>query len=398
MENKFEKVFFHIDLDAFFASVEQREHPEYKGKPVIVGGIPGDRRAVVSTASYEARKYGVHSAMPLTKAVQLCPEGIYVRGNYSLYSTVSNQIMNIFKRYSPYVTQISIDEAFLDMTGTEKLFGKKEDVARQIKQEIFNETRLTVSIGISSSMYVSKIASGLNKPDGLTIVNNGDEEKFMLSLPLNKVWGIGDKTLAHIKSCGFYSTKDIYEKSESFLTTLFGNNTGSYLYNAVRGNKNMTFNTPAKNPSLGIEKTFEYDLQEKYSIEGALFELAQNLMWRLLNQKVRAQTLTVKIRYEDFETVTIQETFENAFTTSDELYETAKKLFYKKYKQNQGIRLLGLSCSSLISSDDYFQTDLFDFNRSKKAKLEKTIFEMESKNPSLKVVKARLYENHKTQK
>ena len=161
-----EKTFLHVDLDAFFASVEQLDHPEYRGKPVIVGGIPGDRRAVVSTASYEARKYGVHSAMPLVTAVKLCPDAVFVRGNYRRYQEKSHEVMSVFYDYSPDVTQISVDEAFIDLTGTERLFGDAEGVALRIKKEVMEKTGLTVSIGLAPTMYLSKIASGLKKPDG----------------------------------------------------------------------------------------------------------------------------------------------------------------------------------------------------------------------------------------
>ena len=168
MEKNFDRIFIHVDLDAFFASVEQLDHPEYKGKPVIVGGLPGDRRSVVSTASYEARKYGVHSAMPTFKAVKLCPNGIYVRGNYKRYSDLSKQIMGIFCDFSPTVIQMSIDEAFIDITGTEHLFGTPVEAAKLLKKKVYEATGLTVSVGIASTMYIAKIASGYRKPDGTT--------------------------------------------------------------------------------------------------------------------------------------------------------------------------------------------------------------------------------------
>lgn len=206
---KFEKVFLHVDLDAFFASVEQHDHPEYKGKPVIVGGIPGDRRAVVSTASYEARKYGVHSALPLAKAVELCPNAIFLRGNHKRYAEVSHKIMSIFKEFSPSVIQMSIDEAFIDLTGTEKLFGPPLEIAKKIKAKVKEQTGLTVSVGIASTMYVAKIASGYKKPDGITFIKKGEEEKFILSLPIEKIWGIGKKNTGTAKkrwnifTCGY---------------------------------------------------------------------------------------------------------------------------------------------------------------------------------------------------
>ena len=352
-----EKIYFHVDLDAFFASVEQREHPEYKGKPVIVGGIPGDRRAVVSTASYEARKYGVHSAMPLSKAVELCPNGIFLRGNYSLYSSVSQQIMNIFKNFSPLVIQMSIDEAFIDMTGTEKLFGNPYKAALKIKKEIKEKLKLTVSIGISSSMYCAKIASGFKKPDGLTVVPIGKEEEFILSLPMEKLWGVGSKTLAHLKSSGFSSNLDIHEKPLNLLVAVFGQATGTFLYNAVRGNKDMIFGKEAKNHSVSVEKTFDYDLTENYIIETALMELSQTLIRRLYYENSRSRTVAVKIRYEDFTTISVQETTDLPVMNADDLFERSTRLFHKKYTDNKGIRLLGLSLENLESKKMPFQTE-----------------------------------------
>ena len=189
------KIFLHVDLDAFFASVEQLDHPEYRGKPVIVGGLPQDRRSVVSTASYEARQYGVHSAMPTSQALRLCPNGIFVRCRMERYHEKSEEVMNIFREYSPDIQQISVDEAFIDLTGTEILFGPPEETARRLKAEVFEKTGLTVSVGLASTKYCAKIASGLKKPDGLTIVEAGRENEFMLSLPIEKVWGAGSKTL-----------------------------------------------------------------------------------------------------------------------------------------------------------------------------------------------------------
>lgn len=384
-----QKVFIHVDLDAFFASVEQRDHPEYKGKPLIVGGLPSDRRSVVSTASYEARKYGVHSAMPIFQAVRLCPNGIFIRGNHQKYEEISNQIMEIFSNYSPTVIQMSIDEAFIDITGTEKLFGAPEEIAKKIKKEIYDKTQLTVSIGISQSQYVAKIASGYKKPNGLTIVPPGKEEDFMLSLPLEKLWGVGKKTQQHLKDAGFKTTKDIYSKSENLLISIFGN-TGSYLYNAVRGNMDLQFGTESKYHSVSSETTFEFDLTDTYSMENAIMSLAYNVNYRMHKENVRTKTVAVKIRYEDFSTVSIQETSEYPVSNADDLYERCKRLFYKKYEKGRGIRLLGISCDKVESKNIPVQQNLFEDINTKKARLEEAIYAMEDKNPELKIRKARL--------
>ncbi|MCQ2240571.1 DNA polymerase IV [Treponema sp.] len=390
LEKQFDKVYLHVDLDAFFASVEQLDHPEYRGKPVIVGGLPGDRRSVVSTASYEARKYGVHSAMPTFKAVKLCPNGIYTRGNYKRYCEISNRIMNIFGDFSPNVIQMSIDEAFIDITGTEHIFGTPLDTARKIKARVLVETGLTVSIGIAYTMYIAKIASGYRKPDGITLIPKGRETEFMLTLPLDKVWGAGTKTLERLKACGFTTTKDIYQTSEQLLVTLFGDSTGTFLYNAIRGHKDMIFGEEAKSHSISAETTFIYDLTDLYVIETAIMDLANQVIWRMHKEMVRSRTVALKIRYDDFKTVSIQETSEIPVTNADDLYERCRRLLEKKYDRNKGIRLLGVCVSNIEKNNEPSQGLLFDFGDAKKAKVERAIFNMENKNPALKLRKARL--------
>ncbi len=385
-----DKVFFHIDLDAFFASVEQHDNQSYKGKPVIVGGLPGDRRSVVSTASYEARKFGVHSAMPIAKAYQLCPNGIYIRGNYRHYQEVSEKIMGILSTYSPDMIQISIDEAFLDMTGTKLLFGESYEAACKIKKDILDQTGLTVSVGIANTMYIAKIASGYKKPDGITIIPKGKETEFMLSLPLDKVWGAGTKTQQRLKNAGFVSTKDIFSKSKILLCTIFGENMGNFLYDAVRGNPEMEFGTQPKNHSISSECTYDFDLTDRYAIESALMELCSNVMYRMHKEKVKSRTIALKIRYEDFSTISVQETSDVVISSTDDIFERSKRLFYKKFDGSKGIRLLGIACENLMDKDEQTQKELFDFGQEKKHKVEEAIYSIQEKYPELKIKKARL--------
>lgn len=388
-----EKKYLHADLDAFFASVEQLDHPEYRGKPVIVSGLPGDRRCVVSTASYEARKYGIHSAMPAKTAFQLCPEGIFVRPNMRRYHEKSEEVMSIFRQYSPDVLQMSVDEAFIDLTGTERLLGPAEETARKIKKQVFEETGLTISIGLASTMYLAKIASGYRKPDGLTVIKEGDEEKFMLSLPVDKLWGCGKKTLEHIRNAGFKTTQSIYDKSERLLQSIFGENTGSYLYNSVRGNKGLIFGNVAGYHSISSERTFPFDLTDRDAIETSLLELAHTVMFRLHRENCHSRTVSLKIRYEDFTTVSIQETGERNFTSVDDLFERCVRLFYKKYDNSSGIRLLGVSADKVEDNSVPSQIELFDFGEEKKSKVEKAIVKLEDKMPGVKIHKARTLHN-----
>lgn len=384
------KIFLHVDLDAFFASVEQLDHPEYRGKPVIVGGLPQDRRSVVSTASYEARQYGVHSAMPTSQALRLCPNGIFVRCRMERYHEKSEEVMNIFREYSPDIQQISVDEAFIDLTGTEKLFGPPEETARRLKAEVFEKTGLTVSVGLASTKYCAKIASGLKKPDGLTIVEAGRENEFMLSLPIEKVWGAGSKTLEKLKNYGIKTTRDIYNRSESLLKSLFGNATGSFLYNAVRGNEGHDFRADPKTRSISAETTYDYDLTNPDIIETAMLNLCHTVMFRSLKEKVRSSTVFLKIRYEDFSTVSVQATSERYVSSIDDLFERAKALLRKKRDASLGIRLLGIGLQNLEDESKPRQKELFDFGEEKKRKLEEAILKAQEKDPSLKITKARL--------
>ncbi len=364
--------YLHVDLDAFFASVEQLDNPELRGKPVIVGGLPEDRRSVVSTASYEARKYGVHSAMPTFQAYRLCPNGIFVRGRMHRYAELSYQIMSIFRDYSPDVDQMSIDEAFIDLTGTEKLFGPPAETAALIKKRVKAETGLTVSMGLASTKYLAKIASGLNKPDGFCHIRHGDEQNFMLNLPLNKVWGLGPKSLELIRSKGLISTKDIFERDYDTLEFLFGKNMAGFLYNVVRGLENNSFKRETKSHSISAETTFPYDLTDIYMIETELLELAHGVFFRLLKEESFSRTAFVKIRYDDFSTCTVQETTERNIITLDTYYEIIKRLFEKKYQNGRGIRLLGVGFENIVKEEKPYQQDLFANNDEKKTSRRKS--------------------------
>lgn len=383
------KTFLHIDMDAFFASIEQLDHPEWKGKPVIVSGNPHEPRGVVSTASYEARKFGVHSAMPAAKALKLCPNGIFTHCRMNRYSEVSEQIIKILQNYSPDVEQLSIDEACLDLTGTEQLFGPPEETALKIKDEIFSKTGLTVSVGLASSRYLSKLASEINKPNGFFQIPCGKEEEFILELPLNKIWGIGEKTLEKLHSVGIFTTKQLHQKDENILQLIFGKATGSFLYNTARAKENGYREIPSSH-SISSETTFSFDLKDRYTIETAILQLCESINFRLLSEKVTSRTVMLKIRYDDFSTFSIQETTEDYITSVDDIFSRAKKLFDKKYEFPKGIRLLGISVENIIDQNQSRQQVLFDFGEKKKQAVENAILNIKTKHPELKIKKARL--------
>ncbi len=388
-----EKYFIHVDMDAFFASVEQLDHPEWKGKPVIVGGLPGERRSVVSTASYEARKFGVHSAMPTFQAYKLCPQGIFTHGNYHRYSQISSFVMEILKQYTPDVTQLSIDEASMDITGTQMLFGEPQNLALKIKAEIFEKTGLTVSVGLASSAYLAKLCSEVNKPNGFFWIEPGEEENFMLNLPLSKIWGIGKKTLEKIKKAGFRSSKELHDKPLNYLKTIFGDGTGTFLYNTLRG---IPLESPKQSShSISAETTFEYDLCDIYSGETAILELCHTIMFRLLKEKSYSKTVMLKLRYDDFTTFTVQSTEQEYITSVDDLYRRTCSLFEKKYENGRGIRLLGVGVENVEKEMSAKQEVLFDFGEKKRQAVENAIFNLTSKHPEIKIKKARLISTEK---
>jgi DNA polymerase-4 len=381
--------FIHADLDAFYASVEQLDHPEYRGKPVIVGGLPGDRRSVVSTASYEARKFGVHSAMPIVRAYERCPGGIYLRGNMGRYREKSAEVMAVFSGFSPEIKQISIDEAFLDITGTEKLLGAPAETAKKLKQEVRNKTGLTVSLGIASNKYVAKIASGMSKPDGTSIIPPGGEERFMRSLPVSKIWGAGKKAQEQFSIRGFKTGDDLYRQPLESLTAIFGKAFGLFLYRAVRGEAAAAFDDERGTHSMSAERTFPYDLYDEFSIETELFDICQTIMFRLLDCQWQSRTVFIKIRYNDFSTVSAQESLPRPVGTINELFEHLAGLFHRKYQQGRGVRLIGGGLANLETGRPAQQGDLFDSDDEKEKNLEKYILEINKKFPGAALKKGR---------
>lgn len=366
-------VFFHIDLDAFFASVEELLNPSYRGKPLIIGH-PGPR-SVVSTCSYEARKYGVHSAMPMTTALRLCPNAICIDGNYRLYEEKSHEVMNIIEAFAPGFLQVSIDEAFLDMTGMERLYGMPGKAAGMLKSMIKEKTGLTASIGVASSRYVAKLASDYRKPEGLTIVPPGRETDFVDSIELGKLWGIGKASLESLNRKGIRNARDIRMIPIEELRRLFGETSASFLYNASRGIDPGIFQKEAKSHSISAETTFRNDVHEKEA-KRSLSAMSEDLMLRAMDEKTIPRSVTVKIRYgEDFRTTTIQEKPRMAIYSSSDVFSIASRLFMERYS-GEGIRLIGLALGDLYKAEEVEQKDLFDEVNEKKRTLEKTVLSL----------------------
>jgi DNA polymerase IV len=347
-------------MDAFYAAVEQRDHPEYKGKPVIVGSDPkeGKGRGIVATCSYEARKFGVHSAQPISTAWRLCPQGIYVRPDMEKYERVSRRVMRIFSDFTNMLEQVSVDEAFLDVTGSEKLFGAGPEIARKIKDRIQNELHLTASVGVAANKFIAKVASDLKKPDGLVVVESGCENEFLAPLPIARLWGVGPKTEAYLKSLGFERIGQIANMQQNDLASSLGKS-GAQLWQLARGIDDRPVLSEEGCKSIGHENTFERDTCDFALIETTLLNLAEKVAQRLRAQGVRAHTIAIKFREADFSTFTRRMTLDAPADTAEKIYPVARHLLKSLFREGVGVRLIGVSGSNLEAYERDKQMSLF---------------------------------------
>jgi DNA polymerase-4 len=345
-ERMVERAILHVDLDAFFAAVEQRDRPELRGKPVIVGGGGPNQRGVVSTASYEARRFGVRSAMPLREAGRRCPDGIFLPVDGRKYLRVSREVMAILRRFTPLVEPISIDEAFLDVTGSRELFGDGQTIARAIKDAVRDEIQLTISIGVARTKLVAKIASDLQKPDGLVVVAPGDEAAFLAPLEIGRLWGVGEKTATVLREYGVKTIGDLAALPEDLLERRFGK-MGPMLGDRARGlDADRVVGEGEAAKSVGHEHTFDVDTADREEIERTLLAMAEGVSGRLRGSGVRASTVTVKIRDSSFRTITRQRTLAEPTDLTDPIYRVALDLARPEIRGLR-IRLLGVTASNL---------------------------------------------------
>jgi DNA polymerase-4 len=349
------RTILHVDLDAFFAAVEQRDRPELRGKPVIVGGGGPNQRGVVSAASYEARKFGVHSAMPLRTAGRLCPNGVFLPVDGTKYQAVSREVMTILRRYTPLVEPISIDEAFLDVTGSRKLFGDGETIGRLVKKAIHEEVGLTASVGVARTKLVAKIASDLRKPDGLVVVKPGDEEAFLRPLPISRLWGVGAKSAAALSEYGVRTIGDLAALPPDLLVRRFGKH-GASLGDRARGLDADPVGNRDAAKSVGHEHTFDVDTSDRDVIERTILAMSEGVAGRLRDSHVRASTVTVKIRDTSFRTITRQRTLSEPTDLTEPIFRTALELARPEVRGLK-IRLLGVTASGLGERD---QLSLFE--------------------------------------
>jgi len=335
----------HLDLDAFYASVEALDRPDLRGKPVIVGG--DERRGVVSAASYEARKLGVHSAMPTATAKRLCPKGIFLPVRMSRYAEISDTVFAIYRRFSPLVEPLSIDEAFLDVTGCERLFGTADEVARRIRATVREETGLTVSAGVAPNKFLAKIASDLGKPDGLTVVSPGGEQAFLDPLPVDKLWGVGKVTGGELLKRGIRTIGDLRRASRETLVRAFGAH-GEHLHDLSRGIDDRPVETEREAKSVGHEDTYDHDLRDRGAMRRELLSLADRVSSRLRRCGIKGKTVTLKVKYHDFVLVTRAATLQDPTDDGGALYRIALDLLGGTEAGARPVRLLGISVSKLV--------------------------------------------------
>jgi DNA polymerase IV len=339
----------HLDMDAFYASVEQRDNPALRGKPVVVGGDP-TKRGVVAAASYEARSYGVRSALPMSRAVRLCPGLIIVRPDFQKYRSISNQIFEIYRSVTPLVEPLSLDEAYLDVTENSWHEPLGVNVARRIKEAIRESTSLTASAGVAPNKFLAKIASGWHKPDGLTVIAPERIESFLRGLPVDALWGVGPKTAERLRSHGIAKLVDVRTKSLDDLRAILGSN-AEWLRDLANGHDPRQVNPNEERKSVGSECTYETDLTDLARVRDEIDEMAREAARWLERNAMFARTVVIKVRYEDFTTITRSQSDARPTRDADALAGRAIALLDKTDAGRRPVRLLGVSVHNLEESD-----------------------------------------------
>ena len=381
----------HVDMDAFFASVEQLDHPEYKGHPVIVGGLSS--RGVVATASYEARKFGVHSAMPISRAKKLCPHGIYVYPNMARYKEISQIIHKVMEEFTPIIEPLSLDEAFLDVTGITHKFTGPKALGRAIKDRVFEETGLIISAGLAPNKFLAKLASDLDKPDGLVVIPYGKECESLASLPIKRIWGVGPSTERRLKDGGFALIKDVQALSDEKPLVPYVGNQARRIWELARGIDERPVEPDRQIQSVGNEETYESDVEDPAVIDLELHYFANRVAKRLRKYGLMGHTVSIKVRYKNFKTVSRQKRLDSSTDQERVIYDTSVLLWNKLMrdalsdKQEEQevmgatprpkfdnsilevpvkpIRLLGVTVSGL-STEGIVQDDLFSIEADEK--------------------------------
>lgn len=347
----------HIDMDAFYASIEERDRPGLRGKPMVVGGNP-HKRGVVAAANYAARYFGIHSAMPTAQAKRLCPHLIVLPPRHNYYAQVSQHIRDIFHRYTPLVEPLSLDEAFLDVTHSHRLFGEPADIGRRIKQEIRDELKLTASVGVAHNKFLAKVASDVSKPDGFLEISVADVQSFLDPLPVSKLWGVGKVGNRRLQKLGIRTIGELREQPRALLDDLFGS-WGEQLWELMRGIDDRPVVPDHKAKSLSHETTFAEDITDVEALRGWLLDLTRQVGTRLRRNHLHGRTVHVKIRFSNFRTITRSHTLTQSTNVTQELWNAGLLLLLKNLPvRHRGVRLLGF-CVSGFDAAEPRQADLF---------------------------------------
>ena len=342
----------HVDMDAFYASVEERDDPKLKGKPVVVGV---GKRGVVSAANYEARKFGIRAAMPIYKAKALAPHAIFIAPNMARYAEVSEQVMDIFEDVTPYVEPISLDEAFLDVTGAKRLLGSGREIADQIRKRVEKDLGITCSVGIAHNKFIAKIASGHCKPNGVLEVDPEKMLEFLHPLAANEIWGVGPKTNELLEKMGLFTIADIANTPRSTLIRVLGQANGSSLYELAWGRDYRDVITEHIEKSISASQTFDVDLYQPEEILKEFLRLTEKSADRMRERGLAASTISIKVRFADFKTISRSKTLDLPTTGTQEIFEVAKSLYLGLELDRVLVRLVGVSLDSLVENDDVTQ-------------------------------------------
>jgi DNA polymerase-4 len=362
------RIILHGDMDAFFAAVEQRDRPELRGKPLIVGGT--GKRSVVSTASYEARKFGIHSAMPMAEALRRCKDAVVVPPDFRRYEAVSSVINEVFHRYSPLVEPLSLDEAFIDMTGAEGLFGSPEHMARALKRDVYEATAgLTISVGVSNTKFTAKVASDFQKPDGLTIVPADEVTSFLFPMSVSRLWGVGDKSRKLLESRKLLTIGDVAKSTKKMMESILGS-TGLRIFDLARGVDSREVIPDRDAKSIGKETTFDTDLHQASQILPVLRGAADIVARSLRKEGLVASGVRVKLKTFDFQLITRQEILQDPTDSAEPLFQAAAELL-GKMPFDRPIRLAGLAAFHLLPKHQGEQLGLFtDTRKERQSKLD----------------------------
>ena len=368
----------HVDMDAFFASVEQLDNPDLVGKAVIVGGDP-KKRGVVSAASYEARKFGVHSAMPTSQAIRLCPNAIVLPVRMKRYAELSQQIRTIFQKFTPEVEPISLDEAFLDVTASLQLFGSTEKIGRDIKNQIKEQLGLVASVGIAPNKFLAKLASDLDKPDGFVIITEENKQRILGPLPVSRIWGVGKVTEKALKSKGINTIGQLREAPPEVLQSVLGDQT-PHMLRLAQGIDNREVEPSREAKSISSEQTFATDVTDKDILLGVLLNQVEDVAQRLRINDLETRTITLKLRYGDFRTVTRSVTFDSSTNTTKILWQQSRDVFLKWHKKSAGpLRLLGFGTSGLQKAGTGQRQLFTEPEQEKQERLDKTFDDIRGK-------------------